>query len=131
MFASTGDNGYACPEVASTGVPEGPPGVSWPADGEYTTAVGGTEVLANEEGDVQEEDRVGRRRRRRVAVESAPAMDAAGQPRRADLALTNQGGRGVPDVAADAAEVRAIWSTGETLLAPNPRGSAAPASRVR
>ena len=33
MFASTGDNGYACPEVASTGVPEGPPGVSWPADG--------------------------------------------------------------------------------------------------
>jgi hypothetical protein len=25
MFASTGDNGYACPEGASTGVPEGPP----------------------------------------------------------------------------------------------------------
>jgi subtilase family serine protease len=55
MFASTGDNGYACPEVASTGVPEGPPGVSWPADGEYTTAVGGTTLLADSSGNVQEE----------------------------------------------------------------------------
>ena len=54
-FASTGDNGYACPEVASTGVPEGPPGVSWPADGEYTTAVGGTTLLADSSGNVQNE----------------------------------------------------------------------------
>lgn len=99
-FASTGDNGYACPEVASTGVPEGPPGVSWPSDGEYTVAVGGTTLLADSNGNVQNE----------VAwvgggggvspYETAPPWtlqaNAAGQT----WEFTNQGGRGVPDVAA-------------------------------
>jgi subtilase family serine protease len=42
LFASTGDNGSFCPEVASTGVPGGAPGTSWPADGTWTTAAGGT-----------------------------------------------------------------------------------------
>lgn len=103
-FASTGDNGYACPEGASTGVPEGPPGVSWPADGEYTTAVGGTAVLADEEGDVQEE----------IVWKGAgggisPWETAAPWTLQANTAgqtweFTNQGGRGVPDVAALAAE---------------------------
>jgi pseudomonalisin len=54
-FASAGDNGYACPEGASTGVPGGHPDVSWPADGEYTTAVGGTTLLADSGGNVQNE----------------------------------------------------------------------------
>lgn len=104
MFASTGDNGYACPEVASTGVPEGPPGVSWPADGEYTTAVGGTAALATSEGDEQEE----------IAWSGggggvSPWETAAPWTLQANVAgqawqYTNQGGRGVPDVAALAAQ---------------------------
>jgi pseudomonalisin len=50
LFASSGDNGFACPEVASTGVPGGVPGASWPADGTWTTAVGGTTLLATSTG---------------------------------------------------------------------------------
>ncbi len=100
MFASTGDNGYACPEGASTGVPEGPPGDSWPADGEYTTAVGGTTLLADSDGNVQNE----------IAWIAggggiSPWETAAPWTLQANTAgqtweFTNQGGRGVPDVAA-------------------------------
>jgi subtilase family serine protease len=99
-FASTGDNGYACPEVASTGVPEGPPGVSWPADGEYTTAVGGTTLLADSSGNVQNE----------IAwigggggispFETAPPWTLQANTAGQTWEFTNQGGRGVPDVAA-------------------------------
>ncbi len=100
MFASTGDNGYACPEVASTGVPEGPPGVSWPADGEYTTAVGGTTLLATKTGNVQHE----------IAWigggggispwETAPSWTLQANTAGQTWEYTNQGGRGVPDVSA-------------------------------
>jgi pseudomonalisin len=55
FFASSGDNGFACPEVASTGVPGGVPGASWPADGTWTTAVGGTTLLATSSGQYEEE----------------------------------------------------------------------------
>jgi subtilase family serine protease len=104
MFASTGDNGYACPEVASTGVPEGPPGVSWPADGEYTTASGGTEVLANEEGDVQEEIAWVGGGGGVSPWETAAPWTLQANPAGQTWLYANQGGRGVPDVAADAAE---------------------------
>lgn len=101
FFASSGDNGFACPEVASTGVPGGVPGTSWPADGIYTTAVGGTTVLASNQGQVSNE----------LAwigggggvsnFEFAPAWtlqdNAAGE-----VLSFGEGGRGVPDVAADA-----------------------------
>jgi subtilase family serine protease len=100
MFASTGDNGYACPEVASTGVPEGPPGDSWPADGEYTTAVGGTTLLADSSGNVQNELAwVGGGGGISPWETAAPwtlQANTAGQT----WEFTNQGGRGVPDVAA-------------------------------
>lgn len=99
-FASTGDNGYACPEVASTGVPEGPPGVSWPSDGEYTAAVGGTTLLADSKGNVQNE----------IAWigggggvspwETAPPWTLQANGLGQAWEYTNQGGRGVPDVAA-------------------------------
>jgi pseudomonalisin len=99
-FASTGDNGYACPEVASSGVPEGPPGVSWPSDGEYTTAVGGTTLLADSNGNVQNE----------IAWigggggispwETAPPWTLQANTAGQTWEFTNQGGRGVPDVAA-------------------------------
>ena len=100
MFASTGDNGYACPEVASTGVPEGPPGDSWPADGEYTTAVGGTTLLADSNGNVQDEIAwVGGGGGISPWETAAPwtlQANTAGQT----WEFTNQGGRGVPDVSA-------------------------------
>jgi pseudomonalisin len=100
MFASTGDNGYACPEVASTGVPEGPPGVSWPADGYYTTAVGGTTLLADDNGNVQNEIAwIGGGGGISPFETAAPwtlQANTAGQT----WEFTNQGGRGVPDVSA-------------------------------
>ena len=100
MFASTGDNGYACPEVASTGVPEGPPGVSWPADGAYTTAVGGTTVLADSNGNVQNEiawiGGGGGISPLETAEPWTWQANTAGQT----WEFTNQGGRGVPDVSA-------------------------------
>jgi pseudomonalisin len=101
-FASTGDNGYACPEVASTGIPEGPPGDSWPADGEYTTGVGGTTLLASSSGKVQNEiawigGGGGISPYETAAPWTLPA-NGAGQV----WQYSNQGGRSVPDVAADA-----------------------------
>lgn len=99
-FASTGDNGYACPEIASTGLPEGPPGVSWPADGEYTTAVGGTTLVASSSGQVQKEIAwVGGGGGVSPFETAAPwtlGANGAGQT----WEFTNQGGRTVPDVAA-------------------------------
>lgn len=102
LFASTGDNGYACPEVTSTGVPEGPPGVSWPADGEYTTAVGGTTLVADSNGNVTDEIAwIGGGGG--ISPWETPGnwtlqANTAGQA----WEFTNQGGRGVPDVSADA-----------------------------
>jgi pseudomonalisin len=103
-FSSTGDNGYACPEVASSGVPEGPPGVSWPSDGYYTTAVGGTTLLADSSGDVTDE----------IAWigggggvspwETAPPWTLQANPFGQSWQYTNQGGRAVPDVSAVADE---------------------------
>ncbi|HVB27497.1 MAG TPA: S53 family peptidase [Mycobacteriales bacterium] len=102
MFASTGDNGYACPEGASTGAPGGPPGVSWPSDGEYTTGVGGTTLLADSKGNVSNE----------IAWigggggvspwETAPPWTLRANGVGQSWQYTNQGGRSVPDVAADA-----------------------------
>jgi pseudomonalisin len=104
MFASTGDNGYACPEVASTGVPEGPPGVSWPADGEYTTAVGGTAALASSEGELIEEIAWTGGGGGVSPWETAPPWTLQANPAGQTWQYTNQGGRGVPDVAALAAQ---------------------------
>ncbi len=100
MFASTGDNGYACPEAASSGVPEGPPGVSWPADGEYTTAVGGTTLLASSEGEVKEEIAWVGGGGGISPWETAPPWTLQANTAGQAWEFTNQGGRGVPDVAA-------------------------------
>lgn len=104
MFASTGDNGYACPEVASSGVPEGPPGVSWPADGEYTTAVGGTTLLADSNGNVQNEIAWVGGGGGISPWETAPPWTLQANTAGQTWEFTNQGGRGVPDVAALADE---------------------------
>jgi subtilase family serine protease len=99
-FASTGDNGYACPEVASTGVPEGPPGVSWPSDGEYTTAVGGTTLLADSKGHVQHELAWIGGGGGVSPFETAPPWTLQANGAGQTWQFTNQGGRSVPDVAA-------------------------------
>ena len=47
-FASSGDNGSACPVVPTNGVPlSGPPTVSYPASSPYVIAVGGTNLFTN------------------------------------------------------------------------------------
>jgi pseudomonalisin len=99
-FASTGDNGYACPLVASSGLPEGPPGVSWPADGEYTTAVGGTTLLADSSGNVQSEIAWVGGGGGVSPFETAPPWTLQANGAGQVWQFTNQGGRSVPDVAA-------------------------------
>jgi subtilase family serine protease len=99
-FASTGDNGYACPEVASTGVPEGPPGDSWPSDGEYTAGVGGTTLLADANGNVSNEIAWIGGGGGSSPWETAPPWTLQAYPVNQEWQYTNQGGRAVPDVAA-------------------------------
>ncbi|HWE55547.1 MAG TPA: protease pro-enzyme activation domain-containing protein [Acidimicrobiales bacterium] len=50
LFASSGDNGDGCAFIAATGVPSSFPGTNWPASGEFTTAVGGTTLVADTSG---------------------------------------------------------------------------------
>ena len=98
-FASTGDNGYACPEVASTGVPEGPPGVSWPSDGYYTSAAGGTSIYGSGTTVTDETAWVGGGGG--VSPwESAPSWTMQANPFGQSWQYTNQGGRAVPDISA-------------------------------
>jgi subtilase family serine protease len=55
FFASSGDNGDGCAFVAATGVPSSFPGTNWPASGMYATAVGGTSLISDANGNrVQE-----------------------------------------------------------------------------
>lgn len=100
FFASAGDNGFACPEIASTGVPGGVPGASWPADGFYTTAVGGTTLLATSSGQyLNEVSWIG-------GGGGVSEFESAGgwtyQANKAAPAgeFLPSGGRGVPDIAA-------------------------------
>jgi pseudomonalisin len=55
LFASSGDNGDGCAFVAATGVPSSFPGTNWPASGEFTTAVGGTSLISDAQGNRIEE----------------------------------------------------------------------------
>ena len=55
LFASSGDNGDGCAFVAATGVPSSFPGTNWPASGMYTTAVGGTSLISDAQGNRVEE----------------------------------------------------------------------------
>ena len=46
-FASSGDEGSACPVVANTGTPAGVPDVSYPSSSPNVVAVGGTQLMAD------------------------------------------------------------------------------------
>jgi Predicted protease len=100
LFASSGDNGAGCMYGAAVGVPTPPPGTNWPASGEFTTAVGGTSLLADASGNRVEE--IG-------WVGSGGGISEVENPgwwtQDSDPGYNNQyvsGGRAVPDVALDA-----------------------------
>lgn len=102
FFASAGDNGYACPEVASTGVPGGVPGTSWPADGTWTTAVGGTSLLATSSGRYMEELSWIGGGGGISNFETGGNWTSVANPASTAGQYLPTGGRGVPDIAADA-----------------------------
>jgi subtilase family serine protease len=100
LFASSGDNGDGCAFVAATGVPSSFPGTNWPSSGEFTTAVGGTSLVSDANGNrIAEPAWVGSGGGiSEVATpgwwtqDSDPAFDAE------DVT----GGRAVPDISLDA-----------------------------
>jgi pseudomonalisin len=100
LFASSGDNGDACMYVAALGAPAGVPGVNWPASGEFDTAVGGTSLISDANGNrIQELGWLG----------SGGGISSVENPgwwtQASDPAYSGQyvtGGRAVPDVALDA-----------------------------
>jgi subtilase family serine protease len=100
LFASSGDNGDACMYVAAIGAPAGVPGVNWPASGEFDTAVGGTSLVSDSDGNrIEELGWLG----------SGGGVSAVENPgwwtQASDPAFDGQyvtGGRAVPDVALDA-----------------------------
>src|SRR5579875_1909131 len=101
-FASTGDNGSFCPEGASTGAPGGGPGDSWPASGYYTTGVGGTTLLADQNGNVTKEIAWIGGGGGLSAWEAAPPWTLQANTAGQSWEYNNFGGRGLPDVSADA-----------------------------
>jgi pseudomonalisin len=102
FFASSGDNGMACPEVASTGVPGGVPGTSWPADGTWTTAVGGTTLLATSSGTYEEEISWIGGGGGVSTFETPGNWTSVADAAAAAAEYLPAGGRGIPDIAADA-----------------------------
>lgn len=102
FFASTGDNGSFCPEITSTGVPGGLPGTSWPAEGTWTTAVGGTTLLADSDGNVSQEIAWIGGGGGITPFETAGDWTTPANPASQLDQFINQGGRAVPDISTDA-----------------------------
>jgi pseudomonalisin len=119
FFASSGDNGFACPEVASTGVPGGVPGASWPADGTWTTAVGGTSLLATSSGQYMEELSWIGGGGGISNFETPGNWTSVANPASAAVEYLPAGGRGEPDIAADAdpnVSPVIVWQNGTSNL---------------
>ena len=100
LFASSGDNGSGCAFVAATGVPSSFPGTNWPASGMYTTAVGGTSLVSDAQGNrVQEIGWVGSGGGdSETEVPGFWTADSDPFYQQGNV----QGGRAVPDIAMDA-----------------------------
>lgn len=100
LFASSGDNGAGCAFIVATGVPSSFPGTNWPASGEFTTAVGGTSLLVDSNGNrVQEVGWVGSGGGV-SEVENPGWWEYDANPAQAAEYVT--GGRAVPDISLDA-----------------------------
>jgi pseudomonalisin len=101
LFASSGDNGDACMYVAAIGAPAGVPGDNWPAVGTFTTAVGGTSLVSDSNGNRIKELAWAGSGGGTSTVENAgfwtEDTDAA-----YTATLAASGGREVPDIALDA-----------------------------
>jgi pseudomonalisin len=119
FFASSGDNGYACPEIASTGVPGGVPGTSWPASGTWTTGVGGTTLLASSAGQYMEELSWIGGGGGISNFETPGPWTSVANPVSTAVPYLPAGGRGVPDIAADAdgnVSPVIVWQDGASNL---------------
>jgi subtilase family serine protease len=100
LFASSGDNGDACMYVAALGAPAGVPGVNWPASGEFNTAVGGTSLISDADGNrIQELGWLGSGGGVSY-VENPGWWTQASDPAFSAEYVT--GGRAVPDISLDA-----------------------------
>jgi subtilase family serine protease len=98
LFSFTGDTGSFCPVgVGTNGVPAGVPMVNYPASSQYVTAVGGTTLLTNSDGNYDTEVAWNAGGGGISQFEYSPYWQtAANVPSSADSA------KGMPDVAMDA-----------------------------
>jgi pseudomonalisin len=100
MFVSSGDNGGYCNNFVDTnGAPGGAPMVEWPAASPYVVAVGGTDLFSNPDGSYLGEFAWEAGGGGLSQFEYSPYWESGVQP----VGNTATGGRGVPDVAMDAA----------------------------
>ncbi|GAA4119694.1 S53 family serine peptidase [Nocardioides fonticola] len=100
IFASSGDEGDACAFVANLGGPVGVPQVEWPASGTFDTAVGGTSLVSDADGNrIQELAWLGSGGG--VSELENPGWWTQDTDPAFDLEYAT-GGRAVPDIALDA-----------------------------
>jgi pseudomonalisin len=100
-FASSDDNGSACPVLPTNGVPvSGPPFVSYPASSPYVISVGGTDLFTNSNFSYDEETAWNAGGGGISAVENSPFWQSyAGSGTLPVVPSSEDGDRGVPDVA--------------------------------
>jgi subtilase family serine protease len=99
IFSSTGDTGSFCPvEVGENGVPAGAPMVNYPAASPYATAVGGTTLLANSDGNYDTEIAWYSGGGGMSQFENAPYWEVDANI----VGAAKLGDRSIPDVAMDA-----------------------------
>jgi pseudomonalisin len=98
LFSSTGDTGSFCPVgVGTNGVPAGVPLVNYPAASQYVTAVGGTTLLTDSDGNYDTEVAWNAGGGGMSQFEYSPYWQTA-----ANVPSSAEGIRGIPDVAMDA-----------------------------
>ncbi|MGD0735550.1 MAG: S53 family peptidase [Terracidiphilus sp.] len=99
FFASTGDTGSFCPaEVGENGVPAGAPLVNYPAASQYAVAAGGTTLLANSDGNYDQEIAWYAGGGGISQFEGAPYWQVSANI----VSATELNSRGIPDIAMDA-----------------------------
>lgn len=97
FFASSGDTGSFCAVGPTNGVPAGAPFVEYPAASPYVVGVGGTTLLANQNGNYNQEITWYAGGGGLSQFESATYWQKAASP-----ILNASGTRSVPDIALDA-----------------------------
>jgi subtilase family serine protease len=100
-FASSDDNGSACPVLPTNGVPlSGPPSVSYPASSPYVIAAGGTDLFTNSNYSYDEETAWNAGGGGISGFETAPFWQSyTGTGTLPVVPSAEAGQRGVPDVA--------------------------------